>query len=112
MKKYLKPLGNRVIIKKAWVDPSRMTRGGIVIPETHGDDSPLVSGTVMEVGRGFLKEFIKGEKIMVPVFDVPEVKVGDTVLFDRHAGVIITNEDDEEIQIVRETDIYAVERSK
>jgi len=112
MKKYLKPLGNRVIVKKTITDPNRITKGGIVIPDTHEDDSPLISGTVIEVGRGFLKDYIKGESTMVPIFDTPEIVPGDVILFDRHAGAIIIGEDDEELQIIRETDIYTVERSK
>lgn len=110
MKKYLKPLGNRVIIEKS--APDRMSKGGIHFPDTYEEDSPLAPGEVIEVGRGFLKDYIKGKEVMVPVFDTPEVKIGDIVLFDRHAGVVLTREDGSKIQIVRETDIYTVERSK
>ena len=110
MKKYLKPLSNRVIIKKSI--PEQMSKGGILFPDTFKDDSPLASGIIIEVGRGFLKDFIKGESTMVPIFDAPEVKPGDIVLFDKHAGAVITESDGSKFQIVRETDIYAVERSK
>lgn len=110
MKKYLKPLANRVIIKKP--APDQMSKGGILYPDTFEDNSPLTIGEVVEVGRGFLKDYIKGASTMVPIFDTPEVKIGDTVLFDRHAGAVITNEDGSKLQIVRETDIYVVERSK
>lgn len=110
MKKHLKPLANRVIIKKS--APDEMTKGGIWIPDTSKDESPLTSGVVMRVGRGMLKDFIKGESVMVPAFDTPEVKPGDVVLFDRHAGAVITDDNGDKLQIVRETDIYAVERSK
>lgn len=110
MKKYQQPLSNRVIIKKT--TPDQMSKGGIHFPDTFEDSSPLASGIVIEVGRGMFKEFTKSGSTLIPTFDAPEVKPGDVVLFDKRAGAVITNNDGSKLQIVRETDIYTVERSK
>lgn len=110
MEKYLKPLSNRVIVKK--ITPDQMSKGGIHFPDTFEDDSPLASGMVIEVGRGMFKEFIKSGSTLIPTFDTPEVKPGDVVLFDKQAGAVITDSDGSKLQIVRETDIYTVEWSK
>ena len=68
----LKPLSNHVFIEP--VEEEKMTKSGIVIPET-AKEKPL-KGRVMAVGPG---KYNEGGKL-VPI----SVKVGDVVLFKKY----------------------------
>ena len=68
----LKPLSNHVFIEP--VEEEKMTKSGIVIPET-AKEKPL-KGRVMAVGPG---KYNEGGKL-IPI----SVKVGDVVLFKKY----------------------------
>lgn len=91
----LKPLGDRVIVKpKA---PQEVTKGGIILPDT-AQEKPM-EGEIVAVGNG--KSDDNGKKIAL------DLKVGDKVLYGKYSGTEVKL-NDEELLIMRESDVYAV----
>ena len=91
----LKPLADRVVIKPSPADEK--TRGGIILPDT-AKEKPVI-GEVVAVGPGKVAD--DGTKI------VPEVKVGDKVLYGKYSGTEVTI-DGSEYLIMREADVFAI----
>ena len=91
----MKPLADRVFIKPAPAEEK--SKGGIILPDT-AKEKPVV-GEVVAVGPGKVTD--DGKKI------VPEVKVGDKVLYGKYSGTEVTVEG-EEYLIMREADIFAI----
>lgn len=87
----LKPLGNRVLVKRS---EALKTKGGILLPDT-AKEKPR-QGEVIAVGPGKTDE--KGR--CHPM----DLKVGDTVLFSSYAG----SEVRDEYVILFEEDLLAV----
>ena len=92
----IQPLGDRVVLKQ--LEPEEKTKGGIVLPDT-AKEKPQ-EGEVVAVGKG--KVLDNGQ------LQVPEVKVGDRVLYGKYSGTDITTKEGEEYLIVREEDILAI----
>jgi chaperonin GroES len=90
----LKPMADRVLVKP--IEREEVTRGGIVVPDT-AKEKPQ-EGKVLAVGDGRLSE--DGKRIPL------DVKVGDIVIFAKYGGTEIKI-DDEELIILRESDILA-----
>ena len=93
----LEPLGDRVVVKPSTKE--EVTKGGIVIPDTAKEKPP--EGTVLAVGPGKMTE--EGKRIPL------DVKVGDIVVYAKYGGTEI-KEGDEELIILRESDILAKKR--
>lgn len=95
----VKPLGKRVLIKRAKATASK---GGILLPDS-AQEKPK-EGKVLAVGPGKRDE--KGQ--LEPV----NVKVGDCVLYSSYAGTEVKNvkteEEGEEFLIISEDDILGV----
>ena len=91
----MKPLADRVVIKPSPADEK--TKGGIILPDT-AKEKPVM-GEVVAVGPGKVAD--DGKKIL------PEVKVGDKVLYGKYSGTEVTIEGDEYL-IMREADIFAI----
>lgn len=92
--KTIKPLGNRVLIKRSKAETSK---GGILLPDS-AQEKPK-EGIVMAIGPGKVDEH--GNKEQMPL------KVGDRVLFSSYAGTEVkTNE--EEMLILSIEDILGV----
>ncbi|MGD0353085.1 MAG: co-chaperone GroES [Dehalococcoidia bacterium] len=90
----LDPLGDRVVVKPSTKE--EVTKGGIVIPDT-AKEKPQ-EGEVMAVGPGRMTE--DGKRIPM------DVKVGDIVIYAKYGGTEI-KEGDEELIVLRESDILA-----
>ncbi len=90
-----KPLKDRVLVK--YSDEPEKSAGGIYIPDT-AKEKPQ-KGEIIAVGPGKVTEDGKLQKM--------EVKVGDTVLFEKYSGSKI-NIDDTEYLIIREDDILGI----
>ena len=91
--KEIKPLGNRVLIKRL---SAQTSRGGILLPES-AQEKPK-QGAVVAVGPGKMDE--KGN--VVPM----HVRVGDVVLFSSYAGTDVKSDEREaEYLILPEEDI-------
>ena len=90
----LQPLGDRVVVKA--VQREEKTKGGIVLPAT-AKDKPQ-EGIVVAVGPGKLTE--DGKRIAM------DIAVNDKVIYAKYGGTELKI-DDEELIILRETDILA-----
>lgn len=91
----LKPLGDRVVLKVQKEEEQSI--GGIVIA-SNAKEKPT-TGEVIAVGNGRILD--NGQRIE------PEVKVGQSVVFDKYAGSEVKYEG-EEYLVIRENDIIAV----
>lgn len=93
---HVKPLGNRVLLKRLKM---AVSKGGILLPETV-QEKPK-EGEVISVGEGKLDENGK----LIPL----AVKTGDRVVFSSYAGSEVKVENsDEEYLIVSEDEILGV----
>lgn len=90
----LQPLGDRVVVRPS--SEEDVTKGGIILPDT-AKEKPQ-RGVVIAVGPGRLDE--EGKRVPM------EVKKGDKVIYSKYAGSEI-KQDDEEVLILRESDILA-----
>ena len=91
----MKPLADRVVVKPSPAEEK--TKGGIILPDT-AKEKPVM-GEVVAVGPGKVAD--DGKKI------IPEVKVGDKVLYGKYSGTEVMV-DGEEYLIMREADIFAI----
>jgi chaperonin GroES len=94
----IEPLGDRVVIKP--IPKEEVSKGGIVLPDTVKEKPQ--EGEIIAVGPGKLSE--EGKRIAM------EVKIGDTVIYSKYAGTEFKL-DDEEVVIMRESDILAKKSS-
>lgn len=90
----IKPLGDRVLIKK--LEAEETTKSGIVLPGT-AKEKPQ-EAEIIAVGPG---GFVEGKEVKM------EVKVGDKVLFSKYSGNEI-KVNGEEYTILKQDDILAV----
>jgi len=95
----IEPLGDRVVIKS--VPKEEVSKGGIFLPDT-AKEKPQ-EGEIIAVGPGRLTE--EGQRIAM------DVKVGDKVIYSKYAGTEFKL-DEQELIIMRETDILAKKVSK
>ena len=86
----IKPLGNRVVIKR--VEAEEKTASGIVLPGQAKEKPQMAE--IVAVGPGTEEEKM-------------EVKVGDTVIFSQYAGTEIKNQG-EEYTILTQRDVLAI----
>lgn len=95
--KNLKPLGNRVVVKRS---SHVVSKGGILLPET-AQEKPK-TGEIVACGPG--KTLESGQTVPM------SVKPGDKVLFSTYAGSSVNLGDslDEEILVMSEDDILAI----
>jgi chaperonin GroES len=91
----LQPLADRVVVKP--IEGEDVSKGGIILPDT-AKEKPQ-KGQVIAVGPGRLDA--DGKRIP------PEVKKGDKVIYQKFAGTEL-KQDDEEVLILRESDILAI----
>ena len=90
----LQPMADRVVVRP--IEKEEKTKSGIYLPDT-AREKPQ-EGKVVAVGPGRLSE--DGKRIAM------DVKVGDTVIYAKYGGSEIKI-DDEELVILRESDILA-----
>jgi chaperonin GroES len=90
-----KPLRDRVFVK--FSAEEEKTAGGLFIPDT-AKEKPQ-KGTIIAVGPGRITDDGKRQAM--------DVKVGDTILFDKYAGSKIRM-DDEDYLIIRDEDILGI----
>jgi len=90
----LEPLADRLVVKP--IEREEVTKGGIVLPDTVKEKPQ--EGEVLAVGPGRLSD--DGKRIAM------DVKVGDVIIYAKYGGTEIKI-DDEELIILRESDILA-----
>ncbi len=91
----LKPLYDRIVVEPLAAEEK--TKGGIVLPDT-AKEKPQI-GMVIAVGAGRIDD--KGQRV------VPEVKVGEKVIYASYAGTEFKN-DGAKLLILKESDILAI----
>ena len=72
----LRPLGDRVLVRR--VDAENKTKSGFIIPD--GNMETPLTGKFVAIGPGTRHESGK-------VFPILDIKIGDTVLFAKYAGI-------------------------
>lgn len=95
----LQPLADRLVVKP--IEKEEVTKGGIVLPDT-AKEKPQ-EGKVLAVGPGRLTD--DGKRLAM------DVSVGDVVLYAKYGGTEIKI-DDEDLVILRESDILAKKPKK
>jgi chaperonin GroES len=96
MSKNIRPLGNRILVKRSQV---KVSKGGILLPGS-AQEKPK-QGEVLAVGPGKSNE----EGFIQPM----HVKVGDCVLFSSYAGLEVkTDEPLEECLILSEEEVLGI----
>lgn len=90
-----KPLKDRVLVK--YSSEEEKTAGGLYIPDA-AKEKPQ-RGTVVAIGAGRVTDDGKRQAM--------EIKVGDTILFDKYSGSKIKM-DNEEYLIIKEEDILGI----
>ncbi len=90
----IKPLGDRVVIKK--LEAEEKTKSGIVLP-TQAKEQPQIA-EVVAVGPGGV---VDGKEVKM------EVKVGDKIIFSKYAGTEIKY-DNVEYTILEQRNILAI----
>ena len=95
----LEPLGDRLVVKP--IEREEMTKGGLVLPDTVKEKPQ--EGKILAAGPGRVSE--DGKRIAL------DVKVGDIVIYAKYGGTEIKIED-EELIILRESDILAKKSKK
>jgi len=90
----LQPLADRVLVKP--IEKEEKTKSGIYLPDT-AKEKPQ-EGEILAVGPGKMSD--EGKRIPL------DLKVGDTVIYAKYGGMEIKI-DDEELIILRESDILA-----
>jgi len=90
----LQPMADRLVVKP--IEREEVTKAGIVLPDT-AREKPQ-EGKVLAVGPGRLSE--DGKRIAM------DVKVGDIVIYAKYGGTEYKI-DDEEVIVLRESDILA-----
>ncbi len=95
----MQPLADRLVVKP--IAREEVTKGGIVLPDT-AKEKPQ-EGEILAAGPGRMTD--DGKRIPM------DVKVGDIVLYSKYGGTEIKVEG-EELIILRESDILAVQTKK
>ncbi len=90
----IKPLGERVVIKK--LEAEEKTKSGIVLPG-QAQEKPQIA-EVVAVGPG---GYVDGKEVKM------EVKVGDKVIFPKYSGTEVKH-DGEEYTIIEQSKLLAV----
>ena len=88
------PLGDRLVLQQCAAEET--TKSGIVIPGQNKEKPQQAE--VIAVGPGGM---VEGKEVKM------EVKVGDKVIYSKYSGTEVKL-DDEEVIIVRQSDILAI----
>ena len=91
----IKPIKDRIVVRL--VELEQRTASGLVIPDT-AQEKPT-QGEVVAVGTGRVDE----RGVLQPL----SVKIGDRILFTKHAGQTL-KVNQEDVHILREDEIIAV----
>ncbi len=90
----IKPLFDRIVIQE--VQSATTTSSGLVLPDSAQEKPQMAK--VLAIGPGGI---IDGKEIVM------QIKVGDTVLYNKYAGSDFKL-DGEEVTILRQSDVLAI----
>jgi chaperonin GroES len=97
MKVKIRPLGDRILVKRLDEEKEQRTSGGIIIPDT-AKEKPM-EARVEAIGPGRRTDDGKLQKM--------EVKIGDRVLIGKYSGTDVKIAGEEYV-IMREDDVLGV----
>ncbi|MGA2433958.1 MAG: co-chaperone GroES [Bryobacteraceae bacterium] len=104
----IKVLQDRILIKILTKEDNK-TPGGLIIPNTPNVNKKTELALVVRLGKDVNSEPLKsfGETESADDTYTPDIKVGDTIIFDKYAGnpLII---DDQTYIIIKVDDVLAV----
>lgn len=92
----VRPVGDKVLVRP--LSPEERTRGGLIIPDS-ATRHPL-AGHVLAVGAGR----VSAQGVLLPV----NVKPGDLVFYNRHAGTAVKTGDEDVVLLMCLDDVLAV----
>jgi len=93
----LQPIDARVVVSQA--TKQEQTESGIILPDTVSEQGATAQGEVLAVGPG--SRSFSGELMAM------DIKVGDTIIYQKFGGTEITHNGDELI-ILAEKDVLAI----
>lgn len=105
------PKFGRVLIKREVIEK---TKGGLIIPETAAKRNAACEGVIVALGEtaGFTESFYEHEAGGLAQHTIQTLKVGNRVIFGRHAGAWLDMKDeakdDGTLFICQDQDILAV----
>ena len=91
----IRPLHDKILVRR--LEEKTTSKGGIIIPDS-AKEKPQ-QGEVVAVGNGAIDDSGNVRPL--------DVKVGDKVLFTKWGGTEV-NVDDEELLIMKESDVLAI----
>lgn len=94
----IRPLYDKVLV--VMTEMETKSPGGIIVPDQVKDKDRPQKGVVIEVGEGRLTPFGKVIK--------PKVKPGDTILFNRYAGIPVEDIRDKKVVLMSEEQVLAI----
>lgn len=94
----IRPIGNRIVVKPVAVEEK--TKSGIVLPGS-AQEKPH-QGEVVAVGSGYLSQ-ATGQRIPL------EIKVGDKIVYGKHAGIDVKFDGEELILLTEEEVLVVIE---
>lgn len=97
MKVKIRPLGDRILVKRFDEENEQRSAGGIIIPDT-AKEKPM-EGKVVAVGAGRRQDDGTIQKL--------DLSVGDRILISKYAGTEVKIEGDEFL-IMREDDVLGI----
>jgi chaperonin GroES len=102
------PRGDKIIVKR--IEPKKVTKGGIHLPDTHKDERDSTLGVVIEVGPGRAAKKDDCLPFESPsLWCVPHgIKVGDVVLFGKYSGWKVRMPNEEQYVGLKEDEVLAV----
>ena len=91
------PLRDKLLIKR--IEGSDTTKGGIIIPESVKEKPH--TGKVLAISKGYTNP--QGKRVTIE-----EIKVGDVVIFNQHAGIDL-KVNDVEHTMLSASDVYGIQ---
>ena len=95
----LKPVHDKIVVKPKNEKIEETTESGIILPDTV-DQGKLREGEVIAVGEGMYS----ANGIQIPVV----VKVGDIILYNKHAQVQDYKLNDDDVAIMSQNEILSI----
>ena len=83
------PQGNRILVQLTPVK-EKVTKGGIVLPDTHGEESRI--GSIIAVGEEVDKKYQPGDKILIAFFSGTPLHFPDEGILDDTVRIITQSE--------------------
>ena len=94
----IEPEGVKVLIRPKKVE--KVTEGGIIVPDSVQDSEKYrkVRGTIVAIGPA-VENTVE--------FEGGPLKVGDEVIYAKHSGVFVQDENGEDLRLANDVDILA-----